>query len=297
VTRLDPPAHLDDERRAIWAETVARLTASGRVFRADPEILITYVEAVRSHRQASRLLAQTNVMITRDGVAMENPALAIQRKSAESMARASRSLGLDRIPAAEETPSDPATPGNPLQPPDPGRWCEQHKRHECTRQRKGKRGACHGPVVTGGSACRMHLGKEAPPVIAEARAERLLYQRDAAPVVNPLEALQLLAGRALALEQFFGDKANELKGLRYEGGAGGEQLRAEVAVLERAMDRAGRLLLDIAKLNVEERLASVREKTAAMLEQALQSALAASGCDLGGQQRAREEFRRRLRVA
>ena len=297
MTRLDPPAHLDDERRAIWAETVARLTASGRVFRADPEILITYVEAVRSHRQASRLLAQTNVMITRDGVAMENPALAIQRKSAESMARASRSLGLDRIPAAEETPSDPATPGNPLQPPDPGRWCEQHKRHECTRQRKGKRGACHGPVVTGGSACRMHLGKEAPPVIAEARAERLLYQRDAAPVVNPLEALQLLAGRALALEQFFGDKANELKGLRYEGGAGGEQLRAEVAVLERAMDRAGRLLLDIAKLNVEERLASVREKTAAMLEQALQSALAASGCDLGGQQRAREEFRRRLRVA
>ena len=297
MTRLDPPAHLDDERRAIWAETVTRLTASGRVFRADPEVLVTYVEAVRSHRQASRLLAQTNVMITRDGVAMENPALAIQRKSAESMARASRSLGLDRIPAGEETPSDPATPGNPLQPPDPGRWCEQHKRHECTRQRKGKRGACHGPVVTGGSACRMHLGKEAPPVIAEARAERLLYQRDAAPVVNPLEALQLLAGRALALEQFFGDKANELKGLRYEGGAGGEQLRAEVAVLERAMDRAGRLLLDIAKLNVEERLASVREKTAAMLEQALQSALAASGCDLGGQQRAREEFRRRLRVA
>ena len=98
TSRLDPPAHLDDERRAIWAETITRLTAGGRIFRADPEILVTYVEAVRSHRQASRLLAQTNVMITRDGVAMENPALAIQRKSAESMARASRSLGLDRIP-------------------------------------------------------------------------------------------------------------------------------------------------------------------------------------------------------
>ena len=296
MTRLDPPAHLDDERRAIWAETVARLTAGGRVFRADPEILITYVEAVRSHRQASRLLAQTNVMITRDGVAMENPALAIQRKSAESMARASRSLGLDRIPAAEETPSDPATPGNPLQPPDPGRWCEQHKRHECTRQRKGKRGACHGPVVTGGSACRMHLGKEAPPVIAEARAERLLYQRDAAPVVNPLEALQLLAGRALALEQFFGDKANELKGLRYEGGAGGEQLRAEVAVLERAMDRAGRLLLDIAKLGIEDKLAGIRQRTLDMLERALDAALEASGAGLDGKAKAREAFKRQLKV-
>jgi len=98
TARLEPPAHYDDERREVWAETVNRLTSSGRVFRADPEVLGTYVEAVRSHRQASRLLAQTNVMITRDGKVMENPALAIQRKSAESMARASRALGLDRTP-------------------------------------------------------------------------------------------------------------------------------------------------------------------------------------------------------
>jgi len=118
VTRLDPPAHLDEERRAIWAETIARLTAGGRIFRADPEILTTYVEAVRSHRQASRLLAQTNVMITRDGVAMENPALAIQRKSAESMARASRSLGLDRLPVAEPPPPAPAAPHTAPAAPD-----------------------------------------------------------------------------------------------------------------------------------------------------------------------------------
>ena len=113
TARLDPPQHFDDERRAIWAETVTRLTSSGRVFRADPEVFGTYVEAVRSHRQASRLLAQTNVMVTRDGKAMENPALAIQRKSAEAMARASRSLGLDRIPSGpleEPLPPAPAAP-------------------------------------------------------------------------------------------------------------------------------------------------------------------------------------------
>jgi len=290
VGRLEAPAHYDDERRQIWAETVTRLTTGGRIFRADPEILGTYVEAVRSHRQASRLLAQTNVMITRDGVAMENPALAIQRKSAESMARASRSLGLDRIPVDDPSMTD-AEPA----PIHDGK---------CGGKKKQGGGTCTQPAGwgtphAGSGRCKLHGGCAPSSVIAgvETQARRLLYQRDAAPVVNPLEALQLLAGRALALEQFFGDKANELKGLRYEGGAGGEQLRAEVAVLERAMDRAGRLLLDIAKLNVEERLASVREKTAAMLEQALQSALAASGCDLGGQQRAREEFRRRLRVA
>jgi P27 family predicted phage terminase small subunit len=113
VTRLEVPQHYDDERRAIWAETVTRLTTGGRIFRADPEILITYVEAVRSHRQASRLLAQTNVMVTRDGKAMENPALAIQRKSAESMARASRSLGLDRIPAGDPGPDSVRHPSPP----------------------------------------------------------------------------------------------------------------------------------------------------------------------------------------
>lgn len=113
TARLDPPSHFDDERKAIWAETVTRLTAAGRVFRADPEVLGTYVEAVRSHRQASRLLAQTNVMITRDGIAMENPALAIQRKSAEAMARASRALGLDRIPAGPG-PDPVRTPARPV---------------------------------------------------------------------------------------------------------------------------------------------------------------------------------------
>jgi phage terminase small subunit len=51
-SRLDPPSHYDDERRELWTETVARLTAGGRIFRADAEVLNTYVEAVRSHREA-----------------------------------------------------------------------------------------------------------------------------------------------------------------------------------------------------------------------------------------------------
>ena len=58
---FEPPQHYDDERREVWAETVRRLTAGGRIFRADSEVLNTYVEAVRSHRQASKLLAKTNV--------------------------------------------------------------------------------------------------------------------------------------------------------------------------------------------------------------------------------------------
>ena len=92
----DPPDRYDAERRAIWQDAVTRLTAGGRPFRADPEILNTYVEAIRSHRQASAILAQTNVMITRDGKAEENPALGIQRRTAHQVAQTSRALGLDR---------------------------------------------------------------------------------------------------------------------------------------------------------------------------------------------------------
>jgi len=299
MTRLDPPAHLDDERRAIWADTVSRLTASGRVFRADPEVVSTYVEAVRSHRQASRLLAQTNVMITRDGIAMENPALAIQRKSAEAMARASRFLGLNWVtadPIAEEIPAAPIAAPAP-------RWCPEHKRNECRHARQDGTPCHQWRLVAGLDVCRKHGGKTLEELRADGRtaalerqAAALLYKHDAAPVTNPLEALQALAGRALALEQVIGEKVNELRSLRYETEGGGEQIRGELQVLERAMDRCGRMLTDIAKLGIEERLAVIRQKTADMLERALDAALEKAGVGLDKQAEARETFRRNLRV-
>ena len=92
----EPPAHYDAERRAIWQDAITRLTTGGRPFRADPEVLNTYVEAVRSHRQASMILAKTNVMVTHDGKAVENPALAIQQRTAQQVSQTSRALGLDR---------------------------------------------------------------------------------------------------------------------------------------------------------------------------------------------------------
>lgn len=293
TARLDPPSHYDDERRQIWAETVTRLTTGGRIFRADPEILITYVEAVRSHRQASRLLAQTNVMVTRDGKAMENPALAIQRKSAEAMARASRSLGLNWVTADESS----------MTAEIPAAIHGAARDGKCGGKKKQGDGTCTQPAGwgtphPGTGRCKLHGGCAPSSVAAgiQAQAERLLYKHDAAPVTNPLEALQALAGRALALEQVIGEKVNELRSLRYETEGGGEQIRGELQVLERAMDRCGRMLTDIAKLGIEDRLATIRQKTADMLEEALTVALQKSGADLAGQAAAREEFKRRLRV-
>src|SRR5580692_7153568 len=104
----------------------------------------------------------------------------------------------------------------------------------------------------GSGNCSNHAGSTPTGRLAalNERAERLLYQRDAAPVTDPLSALQRLAGRAAAWEDIIGEKVNELHSLRYST-EGGEQLRAEIAVMERAMDRLGKLLVDIAKLNIE----------------------------------------------
>ena len=181
----------------------------------------------------------------------------------------------------------------------PGRWCEEHQRFDCVHDRKHGRGPCHGAAVTGSDSCRMHLGKEAGPVIAEARLEaqaaKLLYQRDARPVTDPLSALQLLAGQAVVWMDVIGEKVNDLRSIRYST-EGGEQIKGEIVVMERAMDRVGKLLVDIAKLNIEGRLAGIRQQTADMLERALDAALEKAEVGLDKQAAARETFRRHLKV-
>lgn len=131
----------------------------------------------------------------------------------------------------------------------------------------------------GSGNCKYHCGSTETgrkAALAE-RVERLLYQYDAPPTSNPLEALQALAGRVLAMERAIGDAVNGLGSVRYGTTEGGEQLRAEVAVLERAMDRAGKLLVDIAKLNIDDRLARIEETKARVIVEAVEIALATAG--------------------
>jgi P27 family predicted phage terminase small subunit len=172
--RFAPPAHLDDTRRAIWAETIDRLTASGGLFRADPQVILVYVENIASHRQASQLIAGSNVLITRGDRAVENPALAVQRRSADAIARASRALGLGRT--AQPDPMMGGQAPGPLEATTPAdrtggaRWCDEHGRLECVHHRNRRacgcgpgapprpEGCCHQAAVPGTPACRNHAG-------------------------------------------------------------------------------------------------------------------------------------------
>ena len=130
--------------------------------------------------------------------------------------------------------------------------------------------------------------------LVERQALAVIDREGIAPMTDPLTALQQLAGEALRLKQYFGDRLEALEALRYEGHAG-EQLRSEVALFERALDRAQKFALDLAKLDIDERLARVSEAQGEMLAQAVMAALVT--CGLEDRLDLRHEIAQQLRLA
>jgi hypothetical protein len=181
----------------------------------------------------------------------------------------------------------------------------RHDKPKCGAKKKQGAGNCRRPAGwgtdhPGTGQCKLHGGcmpNNRASAIGQ-QAAKLLYRHDATPVTDPLEALQRLAGRALALEETIGKLVNDLTSIRYESGgeSSSEQLRAEVAVLERAMDRCGKLLVDIAKLNIEERMARVTEAQAAMVQEAFRKTLGEMGMAPEQQRDAQARLGRHLRA-
>jgi hypothetical protein len=129
-------------------------------------------------------------------------------------------------------------------------------------------------------------GRERPPRSArhhrgyqrvEQQARRALEGiTDFEAVTDPVERLQLLAGRAERFMEVIGAKVEELNAIRYSSEAG-EQLRAEIGIYERAMVAAGRLLTDLAKLGLNERAVRVSERMASLLNGVILGVLADAG--------------------
>ena len=193
MSRLDPPAYYDQPRRDIWAATIAALTARGRIFAVEPDVLAAYVEQVITNRRAATLLTQTDVLIMRDGKAAPNPAVDLQRRSAQAIAQLARTLGLDRNPLTP--PVDVNLPG----PMGGARWCEDHQRSECTHHRVRcdhppgtpvpAEGCCHQRNVRGTRSCYLHAGKALAVVKAEGEANLARIYTGAPLAVDPAAAL------------------------------------------------------------------------------------------------------------
>lgn len=132
--------------------------------------------------------------------------------------------------------------------------------------------------------CKLHGGNtpaqktKARRAQADQEARAVLAELQVDPVEDPLTALAQLAGQVLGWQKATATLVNRLGDeIRYEGRAGAEQLRAEVQMYERAMDRASTVLSTIARLDIDGRLARIEETKAQLLMDAVQAGLAAIG--------------------
>lgn len=179
-----------------------------------------------------------------------------------------------------------------------------HDRSFCGARKRQGEGTCHRPAGwgtphPGTGNCKLHGGCTRDQITADTvnRAYAELAQLDVLPVGDPLEQLAILAGQVLAWRDSMADRINALGSLRYESAEGGEQLRAEVSLWERALDRCERVLTAMARLNIGERMAKVSEAQLELMEKALRYALDDAGLGLEEQDRAANVFTRHLRAA
>ena len=177
---------------------------------------------------------------------------------------------------------------------------------QCTATKRNKE-RCGNKPVRGATVCRMH-GGSAPQVKAKA-AERVAQQEfdeemtrtlarlKVAPVDNPLTVLAELAGQAVAFKDALAARVNDLQSIRYEDMRGAEQLRSEVALWERALDRCERFVTSMARLKIDDRLAKVEEAQVELLLAALDAGLIAGNVEPGRRAEAKAAAARHLRSA
>lgn len=158
----------------------------------------------------------------------------------------------------------------------------------CGARKKQGDGTCTqaagwGTTHPGIGRCKLHGGATpqqkagAARTRAEAETRAVLADLDVHPVADPLQALLELAGQTLAWQAATASLVNQLDGIRYAGQNGAEQLRAEVGLYERAMDRASSVLSAIARLNIEDRVARISERQADVITGAVVAGLTAAG--------------------
>jgi hypothetical protein len=164
-------------------------------------------------------------------------------------------------------------------------------------------GPCANYAVRGATVCGVHGGRA--PQVKAAAEQRILDERaaaelarlDAPPVGNPLEELARLAGQAVAWKDAMAGKVNQLNdAVRFESKLGQEQLRSELLLWERALDRCTNVLVAMAKLRIDERLAAIEERKTEIVAAAVREALARSGATEEQQLEAKQHVVLRLRA-
>jgi hypothetical protein len=138
---------------------------------------------------------------------------------------------------------------------------------------------CRKYLEPGQLRCKWHGG--ASPQARRKAAERVIEEQvqhaiegmDIKPVDNPLTALSMLAGEILAWKDLMATHVATLKdNLRYAG-EHAEQIRGEVTLYEKSLDRAVTVLGQIARLKIDERLAAINEAHVNQMSRILEGCL------------------------
>lgn len=119
--------------------------------------------------------------------------------------------------------------------------------------------------MRGQARCDMHGGKTPRPAavarrtLAADRLRRSLDQVDVRDVADPLAEYRRVVAESIAFKDALAGHVASLEDrLRYSDDKGAEQLRAEVALYERALDRVGRFLAEWVRLGIDEKLAEAQ---------------------------------------
>jgi hypothetical protein len=153
---------------------------------------------------------------------------------------------------------------------------------------------CGNHAIKGGTVCRYH-GGSAPQVqaaakqrLAEAEARKAMerYTPDRKPMENPVEALLSLASEIEGWRDYLAARVSELEQADWRRDhRAGEQLNAMISLYERSLDRAAKVLVDLGKLGIQDRLARLHEAQALMVLTVIQGVL--NDLDLSPEQRAK----------
>lgn len=167
---------------------------------------------------------------------------------------------------------------------------------QCKAKAKSTGKRCARYSIEGGTVCRAHGGasKQAKSaakrrqVEAKAAAEvaaaadAVLAFRAERALENPLDGLARLATEVTAFKDALAARVNALTSIRYEDMKSAEQLRSEVALYERALDRTARLLETMVKLDFEKRMLALNEAQLDLMADAIRIIL--DGLDLTQEQ-------------
>ncbi|MGH3300968.1 MAG: hypothetical protein ACRDOK_04620 [Streptosporangiaceae bacterium] len=115
-------------------------------------------------------------------------------------------------------------------------------------------------------------------------------------ISDPLTELLMLGAEVKVFKNMLTERVSvmNIASWRFTSKSMGEQTRAEIQIYERSLDRLGNLLIQIAKLGIENRLAKVDERMLNNLERALVVALESTGLNLAGIDKARKTLKREL---